>query len=278
MAWVIIFLQMKKTLATLVRRLIRHAGYVLIAGPSSNIYFTRDISNALQRTVQTLEAAGCQIARIQHLDRGVLSVSRPPSPPPMAAMLGRQRQTPRNATMGSEPQESDSYLLPPEGETTPLLKKYFADTGMLFPYLHPPTFMQTYKEIRQERRPVRRTWLALLSMILAITVSTDTEHAIDAKQRQKRSHVFYSRAMQLVGGLTSTHASLETGKDFGLPVKPSFQSSVAKSFSTIPFSDEPISSGYIDFESDLGHAWPRSQGGLATRITLNSSFETLSST
>lgn len=126
-------------------------------------------------------------------------------------MSRRQYPSPHNILTGPGSQESNPYHLPPEDQVRVLLKKYFANTGALFPYLYQPAFMQTYQEVLQERRPVRRTWLALLNIILAITVSTDTEDHVDATERQKHSHVFYERAMKLGGGLTTTHASVETG-------------------------------------------------------------------
>ncbi|KAH6661800.1 fungal-specific transcription factor domain-containing protein [Plectosphaerella plurivora] len=179
-------------------------------GPSSNIYFTRDISHAIQRTIRTIEAAGGHIAPIPHLDRGVLAVSRLPSPTPAAVMSRRQHHSPQDIPTGATQEGSSPYYLPPDDQVRTLLGKYFANTGMLFPYIHQHAFMQTYQDVLQERRPVRRTWLALLNIVLAIATSTDMEDENDSTQRQQRSRVFYSRAMKLGGGFAATHASLET--------------------------------------------------------------------
>lgn len=196
----------------LVRRPNGYAGRLLIIGPSSNICFMHDVSNALQRASRILETADGHIARSQQLESGVFAVSRPPSPAPTPITTMRLGHTPRSAITASSPQQSGPYHLPLEEEVRPLLQKYFANTGMLFPYLHAPTFMHTYEEVLQKRQPVKRTWHALLNMVLAITVSTDIEESNDAAQRSQRSRGFYRRAMDLSNVLTSSYASLETGE------------------------------------------------------------------
>jgi hypothetical protein len=46
--------------------------------------------------------------------------------------------------------------------------------GLLFPYIYPPVFLETYHQMVQENfTGVRRTWLGLLNMILAMSTITD---------------------------------------------------------------------------------------------------------
>ena len=47
--------------------------------------------------------------------------------------------------------ETSPYFLPPERETRSLLVSYFSNTGVLFPYLHLESFLQTYTDVLQKR-------------------------------------------------------------------------------------------------------------------------------
>jgi hypothetical protein len=76
------------------------------------------------------------------------------------------RQTP-----GQEP--LDLFALPPRHETLELVQRYFSDTGLLFPYIYPPTFFETYQHVKEDNlNKVRRTWLGLLNIMLAMVKIT----------------------------------------------------------------------------------------------------------
>ncbi len=157
--------------------------------------------------MRTHEAHDTQCTGIKNLGKGVLVVSRPGSP----TSKSNAKKNDDTGTLG-DPKSTNPHFLPIELKTRYLIDRYFADTGLLFPYLHRETFLQVYAELLQNVRLVRRTWLALLNMVLAMAVFTSMEDGTDASERQKESHLFYARAMKLCGQSISAHASLETGE------------------------------------------------------------------
>src|SRR5436305_10450832 len=109
-----------------------------------------------------------------------MSVSRPASP----------------ARHNNPEGQINIYTLPPEAQTLSLIKRYFSDTGFLYPFLHEETFLQTYQQMKR-RHPsgVRKSWLGLLNMVLAIATSTTVSDGLKAEKRIADSDVFYQRAM-----------------------------------------------------------------------------------
>ena len=176
-----------------------------------------------------------------------------------------------NSSTRTGPEDTDAYILPSKRETRTLLDTFFVTTGLQFPYIHPPSFLQTYTDLIEQRRPVRRTWLALLNEVLAITVLLDTEGGVDCRTRQQRAQVFHGRALTLGGGLTSTHASLETG----IGTLSATVNFLLINPSTIPSDGKPISPGDAYFESNLGNARACCKSGITTRTAFESNFEAL---
>lgn len=137
-------------------------------------------------------------------DNGIVNVSRPPSP-----NLGTSSKDRSQAN-------SDALLnmLPSEPITRGLIEKYFSDTGNLFPYIHAPSFLETYEQmISANFTKMRRTWLGLLNMVMAMASNVNS-HQIGgqlASERLVQSDEFYKRALDLCQTQILRGSSLETG-------------------------------------------------------------------
>jgi len=204
-------------------------------GPSSNIAFTRHISRAVARVSHishVWSTPGTQDSMA--LEGGLMSVSRPPSP--THGRLGARR--------GPRQDPGFLYDLPADEETMVLVRQYFADTGLLFPYIHEESFLDTYEEMKRTNfSKIRRTWLGLLNMVLAMSTSTAVNSNLSAEKRAEISDVFYQRALglcdkQIMRGtslevvqsllmmgqyLQGTQKSIQTWTIHGLAVKAAFQ-------------------------------------------------------
>lgn len=136
------------------------------------------------------------------IDAGLLSVSRPVSP------VGT-----RTDRRPSSDSRINIHALPPQAETRALLKFYFDDTGRLFPYLHEQTFMDIYDQVcRGEYTKIRKTWLGLLNMVLALVTNTLLAHAdLIAEERAAKSEIHYRRALGLCEKAVMRGTSLEIG-------------------------------------------------------------------
>ena len=133
---------------------------------------------------------------------GMISASRPASPSPTESVLAR------NAKM-----RLSIYHLPSEFETRVLMRSYFSNTGLLFPFIHEPTFLETYEHMKAGHfTKVRRTWLGLLNMILALASSTSACSDTSTIDIRSESDVFYQRAYELCKRQMLRGTSLETGQ------------------------------------------------------------------
>ncbi|KAF7128505.1 hypothetical protein CNMCM5793_003293 [Aspergillus hiratsukae] len=165
--------------------------------PSSNIAFLRHLSRAVShRESNQNEINTPRIDQIAY-DGGFVSATRPPSP-----LSGR---TP---TAG-QPGLVTNPTLPSSEETLQLIRRYFYDTGLLFPYIHPPTFLETYGEFKNNAKKVRRTWLGLLSIMLAMAKVTAVSGDDPAETRIKESTVYYRQALNLCRGEMLRGTTLE---------------------------------------------------------------------
>jgi len=114
---------------------------------------------------------------------------------------------------GTARQQVNIYILPPELKTRDLITRYFSNTGLLFPYLHEQAFLETYDQMKNDNfKRVRRTWLGLLNMVLALATSTTVQSDLTAKIRAADSDVYYERALQLCEKQLMRGTSLEVGK------------------------------------------------------------------
>jgi hypothetical protein len=104
------------------------------------------------------------------------------------------------------------YSRIPEKEAMDLIKQYFSDTGLLFPYLHEETFLDTYAEMKRTNfTKVRRTWLGLMNMVMALATSTTVVSGMSVEQRAEVSNVYYQRAVGLCDKQILRGTSLEIG-------------------------------------------------------------------
>lgn len=93
-----------------------------------------------------------------------------------------------------------------------LVSRFFVDTGALFPFVHGPSFMETYNRAKNDNfRKFRRSWLGLLNSILAMATVTSAAWSVPATDRAARAEVFYMRARGLCLDQMLHTASLETG-------------------------------------------------------------------
>ncbi|KAJ2897241.1 hypothetical protein MKZ38_004843 [Zalerion maritima] len=168
-------------------------------GSSSNIAFMREVFRAMARDESAQLGANASTQsgeKIGMHDALMISLSRPPSPP--RSVEECHRAVPN--------------ALPPGNQTRNLIRAYFSNAGLLFPYIHEPTFLETYERMqdRNIRSPVRRTWLGLLNMMLALSACTGGWPAEDATANLAvQSDVFYRRARQLCKTQMMRGTSLE---------------------------------------------------------------------
>lgn len=163
----------------------------------------RYISRAILQAKSGNELADA-ISPTDQRRRGIVNVSksRPPSPGPTP---GRANNLTRNAG-------ANIYALPSEERTWSLIQQYFLKTGQLLPFIHEPSFCKTYLQMKNERfRAVRRTWLGLLNIILAIAASLSAKDDIPVDKRIQESDIYYQRANGLCDRDSKRNASLEMG-------------------------------------------------------------------
>jgi hypothetical protein len=169
-------------------------------GPSSNIAFTRQIVRAVKTTLrnQPLPQRGFHHDHHQPQNH-MLHVSRPPSP------LHQRVDTDDWRT-----ENPISMALPPDEDCMRLIHQYFGRTGVLFPYIHEESFIQTYNSFKATHfRKVRRSWLGLLNMILAMATRTAVNSKLSAQEREEQSDTFFVRGWRLCEKQVKYSPSLE---------------------------------------------------------------------
>lgn len=158
-------------------------------GPSANISFMRIILRSMA---------------------GAFSEYPPESPimvniNPFHARTESTSQPPRIASSAANP-----TVLPPDDELERLIQEYFQNTGTLFPYIHEASFMETYRQVKQSGFiGVRRTWLALLNIMLAMATRADASRP-DTSRTSADSELFFRRARELCGTQMLRGTTLET--------------------------------------------------------------------
>jgi hypothetical protein len=130
-----------------------------------------------------------------------------------------------------------------------LISAYFANTGLLFPYIHEQEFLDTYERFQASgfRTDVRRTWLGLLNMILAMATCTSCWEDSGSETHFEESDIFYRRAQELCQTQMFRGTTLEIGQcsPFGEKERKNpIDMSKLTCRSAISFAYEPVSSGY----------------------------------
>jgi hypothetical protein len=180
-------------------------------GPSSNIALLRDISHAVARIgghtrapwVPSLVAERSEMLEVAPPQ---IPVASPPS------SLRYSFSDPYNSRANvSNDQKINIYSLPPEPLARELIRRYFSNTGQLFPYIHEQTFIEQYNQMKLDNfRSVRRMWLGLLNMVFAMATSVSLSpdgQVSGAAKRAAESDIYYRRA----SGLCSEQIALGKG-------------------------------------------------------------------
>lgn len=108
--------------------------------------------------------------------------------------------------------EVDEFMLPREGLLEALMDEYFNHAALLFPYIHEPTLRTIYVELKISRfRSARRTWLALLNMVLAIASKLRTSALPVSNVSDGDDTRYYRRALKLCYRYMFCVTSVEMG-------------------------------------------------------------------
>ena len=187
-----------------------------------------------------------------------MTVSRPPSP------SGHRSVGQTNWGKNEDP--VNIYALPPEDRTHELVARYFGDTGLLFPYIHEGSFWETYNEMRSSNfRRVRRSWLGLLNVVMALATNTTIDTESSAEKRAQESDVYYRRAMGLCEKQVMRGTSLEIGQLYQALHRLRW----TYYYSAIPSRHGPIPSRYSEICRDMDNPWPCCQSCFATWIAFS---------
>jgi hypothetical protein len=214
----------------------------ILLGPSSNIALMRHILRAVdtKRTQQCNQTSLTPASEYSAYEGGLVSnLSAFP-------------------TTSSESQKAGANLLPPDEVMQRLIRAYFDNTGLLFPYIHEQEFLDTYERFRASgfRGNVRRTWLGLLNMILAMATCTSCWEDSGSETTFEESDVYYRRAQELCHTQMFRGTTLETGK----PPPSTAPRVLALTYSSpIPLTHESVSPGDAQVCSYMDHPRPRRQ-------------------
>ncbi|CAG9939071.1 unnamed protein product [Clonostachys rosea f. rosea IK726] len=170
-------------------------------GPSSNIAFMRHIFRAMSKKGITSQGRSPD----SPLNIGAYQASMISVPQPVSSMSVQEHN-------GELENAVQANILPPEEETEKLIRSYFSNTGLLFPFIHEDTFLATYNRMRDQhyRANIRRTWLGLLNMIVAMAICTSQWAEDGTEYRTDQSDVYYRRARELCKTQMMRGTTLET--------------------------------------------------------------------
>ncbi|KAI5788321.1 fungal-specific transcription factor domain-containing protein [Geopyxis carbonaria] len=170
-------------------------------GPSSNIAFIGHVTKALATSVSV---TGAFSKDLKHTEAQLETPSRPRTPGPSGGVseVGEFEVRPGNVNI---------YVLPAESRVRHFITLYFQNTNILFPYLHQPTFLDTYERaLKDGFTKVRRTWLALLNLVMAMGSRASTEKDVSTEDKYKTAEIFYLRGYGLCNEHLLRLASLDS--------------------------------------------------------------------
>ncbi|KAL7917029.1 fungal-specific transcription factor domain-containing protein [Trichoderma austrokoningii] len=166
-------------------------------GPSSNIAFIGQITHAMATAVNTDSTRPLPVDA--RTEGAMMSISRPASPIAGAQSFDQSLSA-----------AADVYSLPPEADMLHLIRLFFADTGMLFPYVHEGSLLQEFAFAKQNNfTSIRRSWLCLLNMILAFATCVSARPDLPVERNAAESDVFFKRAQALSGKMAFRTANVE---------------------------------------------------------------------
>ncbi|KAE8381201.1 fungal-specific transcription factor domain-containing protein [Aspergillus bertholletiae] len=158
-------------------------------GPSSNDHFLRCLCHAV-----TLG---------EHIDIVAIPYTEP-------NVDHAQAQYPTPASENIQLREANIFALPPVTEMTELVQKFFSEIGILFPFIYPVTFLETYSHlIKNGCLSVSRKWLALLNLILATVRMSIIPNRQFFTTYIIESDTYYRRAVDLYGEQIFNGESIE---------------------------------------------------------------------
>jgi hypothetical protein len=168
------------------------------AGPSSNVAFLRYIARGVASKSNSSQPWSPSFSGPNRAsDHGFASISRSGFPSP---------------TDKREATHINLFVLPAPEDTMKLINVFFINTATLFPYLHRESFLSAYTAVGDNNwTKVRRTWLGLLNMVLALATSAVVDSRVPAPNRMAASNVFYRRAVDLCRERMMRGATLEIG-------------------------------------------------------------------
>lgn len=161
------------------------------------------------------------------------------------------------------------YALPSESRTWTLIRRYFLKTGQLLPFIHEQAFCETYFEMKRNNfTRIRRTWLGLLNIIMAIATSLaidDDDEDIPAQKRIEESDIYYQRANGLCGREAVRSASLEMGMCL---LTTSLFYGLTDTFSAILFDTRAVSARNAKVRAGMEYTWIGRHGRVPVRAAL----------
>jgi hypothetical protein len=173
-----------------------------ITGPSANISFMRIILRAVAENGALLALFRPSAPQSTGIGSGGMININP---------LQEQVMVAEHSSLRSSQLPVKSIMPPRDDSMEKLIQEYFANTGLLFPYIHKISFIETYRHFKQSGYTgVRRAWLALLNIILAMATRADAGRE-DTNRVFADSDVFYRRAEELCKPQMIRGTTLETG-------------------------------------------------------------------
>ena len=118
---------------------------------------------------------------------------------------------------GSRSIDVNPFILPTRTQVLSLVSRYFQYCNPLFPYLHEPSFMTTYKDaVDMNFVGVRRTWPSLLNIVMAMGMETTIDTTLAVKEKHGKAEVFFARAWELSKDSFFKASTTEAGKSICL--------------------------------------------------------------
>ena len=172
-------------------------------GASSNISFLLDVARA---TPATVRAAGSL-----HLPEHAGGTQ------PHAFVLSPSARAPPSSSHAATRELVHHLVIPTEDRAVHLMRLYFSDTGLMFPFISENKVMSSYYHFKERHfSGIPRSFLCLLNMMFAFAtyISAKPEQAVSKSAAE--SEIFFNRAFHLSSNGFSQANDLQSGKTFSL--------------------------------------------------------------
>ena len=168
-----------------------------ILGPTSNSDFFHHISSSVSRAVQSGPPYST-VSATHNIDVGY--ISRPRSP--LALQLDKHRPLGGIDAM-------DCFALPPQPKIVQLVDIFFSGMGLLFPYIHQKSVLDSISEIDKiQPVEIKRTRLCLLNTIMAFATCVTGKSDERRPNCAAEADLFLQRALKLIPDITMIPATL----------------------------------------------------------------------